>query len=73
MSERKQPVAKQYKKGRSGRQGTPLTVYFSLEQAERLKSLSEERHVAMATLVRIAVDRLFIQLSGGQLELPLGL
>jgi predicted DNA-binding protein len=55
------------------RNGRPLVVYFSQEQAERLASVSQRRCVAKADLVRFAVDRLLNQLNSGQLELPLGI
>lgn len=48
-------------------------VYFRPEQKERLDSVSRERNVAMAALVRSAVDRFLDQLTSGQLQLPLGL
>jgi predicted DNA-binding protein len=43
------------------------------EELDRLKNLSAERHVPMGNIVRFALDRLFDQLQGGQLNLPLGL
>jgi acyl-ACP thioesterase len=55
------------------RSGTPLTIYFSTEQAEVLQSVAQERQVAKATLVRYAVDQLLRQFRSGQLQLPLGL
>jgi len=55
------------------RQGTPFTLYFSLEQANALSALSRERHVSKATLVRYAVERLLRQIGDEQFELPLGL
>lgn len=57
----------------SKRNGRPLVVYFSQEQAEGLDSLSRQRRVAKADLVRFAVDRLLNQINSGQLELPLGI
>jgi hypothetical protein len=48
-------------------------VYFSQQQANELRSVSEKRRVAMADIVRFAVDRLLSDLRSGQLELPLGL
>lgn len=55
------------------RSGVPLTVYLPEDQATQLGELSKERHVTKATIVRLAVDRLFSELSTGQLDLPLGL
>jgi hypothetical protein len=55
------------------RRGKPFIVYFNKELADKLKSASQERSVAKAVLVRLAVERLLNQLGSGQLELPLGL
>jgi len=55
------------------RNGTPFTIYFSDQQTERLNRISRERRVSKAELVRTGVDLLLAQLSGGQLELPLGI
>ncbi len=55
------------------RSGVPLTVYLPEDQAAQLGELSKERHVTKATIVRLAVDRLFSDLNNGQLNLPLGL
>jgi len=66
-------MAKPNKKKRSGRTGKPLMVYFPRHQASELRSISEKRHVAMANIVRFAVDRLLSDLKNGQFELPLGL
>ena len=55
------------------RTGAPLTVYFPLDQAERLTQVSRDRRVSKANLVRLAVDRLLRQLEEGQLNLPLGI
>ena len=57
----------------AGRNGSPLTIYFSREQAEELSRVSRERRVSKANLVRLAVDRLLRQLQAGQLNLPLGI
>lgn len=55
------------------RTGKPLQVYLAPELAAQLEALSQKRHVAKATVVRFAVERLINQLNSGQLELPLGL
>jgi hypothetical protein len=60
-------------KNRSGRTGKPLVIYFPRQQANKLRSLSEQRRVPMANIVRFAVDRLLSDVNNGQLELPLGL
>jgi hypothetical protein len=73
MPLRKRESTEQSAKRKLGRQGTPLTVYFTKEQANQLSFVSRERHVAKSTLVRFAVEQLLNQLTSGQLELPLGL
>jgi len=55
------------------RKGAPLVVYFSEEQAERLNVIAKGRHVAKATVVRLALDRLLEELDRGQMHLPLGI
>jgi hypothetical protein len=55
------------------RSGIPLTVYLPETQADRLSEVCKSRHVTKATIVRFAMDQLFVQLNNGQLELPLGL
>ena len=55
------------------RSGKPLTVYFSDNLSDALKSASEERRVHKSELVRFAVERLLEELANGQLQLPLGL
>ena len=55
------------------RNGTPFTIYFSDQQTENLNRISRERRVSKAELVRIGVELLLAHLSGGQLELPLGI
>lgn len=42
-------------------------------ELDKLKSLSDERHVPMGNIIRFALERLYEQLDGGQLNLPLGL
>jgi hypothetical protein len=66
-------MAKTDNKKSSGRRGKPLVVYFPAQQAHELRSISEKRHVAMANIVRFAVDRLLFDLRSGQFQLPLGL
>ena len=66
-------VTETSKRNRSGRTGKPLVVYFPRQQALELRSISEKRRVAMAHIVRFAVDRLLSDLKDGQLELPFGL
>lgn len=55
------------------RKGTPFTMYFSDQQAEELNRISRQRRVPKAELVRLGVDLLISQLSGGQLKFPLGI
>jgi len=46
---------------------------LSPELARELDALSQSRRVAKADLVRVALDRLLVDLRGGQLTLPLGM
>jgi len=55
------------------RKGRPFTLYLSPELARELDALSQSRRVAKADLVRVALDRLLLDLRGGQLRLPLGM
>jgi hypothetical protein len=48
-------------------------VYLKENQATRLDELSRERRITKTALVQFAVDRLFVEISDGQLDLPLGL
>ncbi len=57
---------------RGGRRGKPLTIYFTDEQANGLRSLAQERHISKTALVKFAVDEMLRGLQSGQLELPLG-
>jgi len=61
------------KPAKAKRAGIPLTVYLPENQAAHLSEICKERHVTKATIIRFAVDQLFVQLNKGQLELPLGL
>ena len=54
------------------RKGRPFTLYLSPELAHELDALSRSRRVAKADLIRVALDRLLLDLRGGQLRLPLG-
>ena len=51
----------------------PLMVYLKEEQATKLGELSRERRITKTALVQFAVDRLFVEINDGQLNLPLGL
>lgn len=55
------------------RRGVPLTVYLSSELSDAVATVSRERRVDKATLVRAALERLLQQLADGQMNLPLGL
>lgn len=57
----------------SARRGVPFTIYFSVEQAQSLATLSRERRVSKSTILRFALERLFEQLKSGELKLPLGM
>lgn len=48
-------------------------VYYRARETGRLHALAKERRVPMSNIVRFALDRLFQDLDGGQLDLPLGL
>jgi hypothetical protein len=58
---------------KGSRSGVPLIVYFKEGQAKKLQDLSSERRVTKTALVQFAVDKLFAEMSNGQLELPLGI
>lgn len=55
------------------RSGVPVTVYFDNGLNDRLNAVSKQRHVGKSSIIRLAVERLLIQLESGQLELPLGI
>lgn len=55
------------------RSGVPLMLYLKRDQAVKLNELARERHITKTALVQFAVDRLFIEVNQGQLDLPLGL
>jgi len=48
-------------------------VYLKEDQAAKLGELSRERRITKTALVHFAVDRLFLEMRNGQLDLPLGL
>jgi hypothetical protein len=54
------------------RRGRPFTLYLSPQLAQELEWLSHTRRVAKAEVVRVALDRLLLDLRNGQLTLPLG-
>jgi len=55
------------------RKGRPFTLYLSPDLARELEALSRSRRVAKAEVVRVALDRLLLDLRNGQLTLPLGM
>lgn len=55
------------------RKGRPFTLYLSPELAQQLEMLSRTRRVTKAELVRVALDRLLLDMRNGQLSLPLGM
>jgi hypothetical protein len=69
----KQSLQKSGRRKAARRTGKPLNIYLPQVQAGRLHALAKERHIAMSNIVRFALDRLFQDLDGGQLDLPLGL
>jgi hypothetical protein len=57
----------------NNRSGVPLVVYLEERQASKLDEVSRERRITKTAIVKFAVDRLFLDMSNGQLDLPLGL
>lgn len=55
------------------RKRTQFNLNLSQTEMSRLKKLSEDRRIPMVNIIRFALEQLFQQLDGGQLELPLGL
>jgi len=55
------------------RRGKPLTLYLRQEQALELDTVSRNRRVTKSELVRVALDRLLMDLRDGQMTMPLGL
>jgi hypothetical protein len=68
-----QPAHSRKRTSKGSRSGVPLIVYFKEGQAKKLQDLSSERRVTKTALVQFAVDKLFAEMSNGQLELPLGI
>jgi hypothetical protein len=58
---------------KGNRTGVPLMLYLTEHQAARIDELSKLRRITKTALVQFAVDRLFLDMSNGQLDLPLGL
>ena len=48
-------------------------MYFSVEQARQLASISRERKVSKSVILRFALERLLDQLKSGQLNFPFGI
>jgi hypothetical protein len=48
-------------------------VYLEERQASKLDEMSRDRRITKTAIVKYAMDRLFIEMSNGQLDLPLGL
>lgn len=55
------------------RTGVPLMVYLRGDQASRLQQLCETRRVTKTAIVQFAIDRVFVDMENGQLQLPLGI
>ncbi len=55
------------------RKGVPLVVYLEERQAAKLVELARERHLTKTACVKFAIDKLFLDVQNGQLDLPLGL
>lgn len=58
---------------KGNRKGVPLLVRLRDDQATRLEELCKARRVTKTALVQFAMDRIFVEMDHGQLELPLGL
>jgi hypothetical protein len=67
------PVKAGRRFAKNNRTGVPLMVYLTEHQAARLDDLSKVRRITKTALVQFAVERLFLDMSNGQLDLPLGL
>jgi transposase len=57
----------------SQRKGVAFTMYFSVEQAQELSTISRERKVSKSVILRFALERLLEQIKSGQLKLPFGM
>jgi hypothetical protein len=55
------------------RKGVPFTIYLTVEQAEALASVSQQRRVSKSTVIRFALERLLDQIAKGQLQGPFGM
>ena len=63
-------------KGRNrtgNRNGVPLVIYLDERQAAKLEELARERRLTKTAIIKFAMDKLFLDIQGGQLDLPLGL
>lgn len=63
-------------KGRTkagNRSGVPFILYLDEHQAEKLAELARERRLTKTAIIKFAMDKLFLDIQGGQLDLPLGL
>ena len=67
------PRTRQNKPKLVQRKGRPFTLYLSPEQARELDATARSHRVAKAELMRVALDRLLLDIRNGQLSLPLGL
>jgi hypothetical protein len=66
-------VRRKTRSTQSKRKGVPLLVRLRDDQATRLDELCKSRKVTKTALVQFAMDRIFVEIDHGQLELPLGL
>lgn len=60
-------------KNAGGRTGVPLMIYLRGEQATRLEELCKSRRVTKTAIVQFAIERVFVDMENGQLDLPLGI
>lgn len=55
------------------RKGVPLVVYLDDRQNSKLVELKRERRLTKTAIVKFAIDKLFLDMQNGQLDLPLGM
>lgn len=55
------------------RSGVPFILYLDEQQAAKLDGLAHERRLTKTAIIKFAIDKLFLDIQGGQLDLPLGL
>lgn len=67
-------ISKTKRRTKTGnRSGVPFVLYLDEHQSEKLAALARERRLTKTAIIKFAVDKLFLDIQGGQLNLPLGL